>query len=184
MLCCVGCLFSYSTDVYGMETEKIEVTQEIKDGITAYIETENGEIQPLDCDISLVKHTLSTRASGDMYTLEVKSSEQKDSSDSIAQSGIALTGRITWIDHLGLTNELVSYYGLYSNPSQIAFAKYDVGISNSTKHSITIDNITNKSSFYYTDPCHNKGVSFFLYMYMRTNDNHIVRMTVRTSMLD
>lgn len=183
MVCCVGCLFSNSADVYGMETEKIEVTQEIKDGITAYMETENGEIQPLDCDISLVKHTWNTRTAGDIYTLEVKSSETKSSSDSIAQAGIALVGRITWIDHPGMSNELVSYYGLYSNPSQIAFAKYDVGLSNSTKHSITMD-LANQSSFYYTDPCHNQGFNFFLYMYARTKADTVVRLTVKTSMFD
>ena len=185
VICCAGCLFSYSTDVYGMETEKIEVTQEIKDGITACLETENGEVLPMDCDISLVKHTLNTRSSeGDMYTLEVKSSERKTSSDSTTQFGIGLTGRITWIDHLGTSNELVSYTGTYSNPSQIAFAKYDVGLANSTKHSITIDNIAANNSIYNTDPCHNKGVSFFLYMYARTKEGSIARLTVKTSIFD
>ena len=184
IVCCAGCLFSWSTDVYGKETTEIEVTQEMKNGVTAYMETENGEIQPLDCDISLVKHTSNARVAGDMYTLEVKASNQKASSDSIAQANIGLLGRITWIDHLGTSNELVSYYGLYSNPSQIAHASYHVGRANKTEHVFTMDNITQKSSFYYEDPCHNKGSSFFIYMKARTNDGKQVKLRVSTSMSD
>lgn len=185
VVCCTGCLLSYSTNVYGMETEKIEVTQEIKDGITAYLETENGEIRPMDCDITLVKHTSKTRSSaGDMYTLEVKSSEQKTSSNSTTRSGIELTGWIRWIDRPGTSNKLVFYSGSYSNPSQIAFARYDVGRGNSTEHSFTINNIVEDNSIFYSDPCHNEGFSFFLYMYARTKDGNIVSMTVRTSMFD
>lgn len=138
----------------------------------------------MDCDISLVKHTSKTRSSaGDMYTLEVKSSERKTSSDSTTQFGIELTGRITWIDNLGTSNKLISYTGTYGNPSQIAFAKYDVGLANNTKHSKTVD-IVSKNTIYDTDPCHNEGVSFFLYMYARTKEGSIARLTVRTSIFD
>lgn len=163
---------------------EIKVTPEMKDGITAYMETENGVIQPLNCDISLVKHTLNSREAGDMYTLEVKASDQKVSSDSRAQDGIELLGRITWIDHLGTSNELVSYYGRYSNPSKIAYASYHVGRGNETHHVIPMDNITQKNTFNNTDPCHNKGFSFFLYMHARTKEDKTVKLTVRTSMLD
>ncbi len=184
MICCVGCLFGFSTDTFAMETERIAVTQEMRDGITAYVENENGEMEPLDCEISLVKNVSNARTSGNVYTLEVKASENKFSTDSTTQAGITLWGQIVWTDNFGIHNKLLSVSGSYSNSSKLDYAFYSIGGSSNWYHDVIVD-IANTNRFSRSESsCEHIGSKFKLYMYGRTKDNIKVSLTVQNSIFD
>lgn len=184
MICCVGCLFGVTTDTFAMETENIAITQNMRDGITAYVESENGEMEPIDCEITLVKNVSNARMNGNVYTLEVKASETKSSSDSTTQAGITLWGQIVWTDNFGLHNKLLSVSGSYSNSSNLDYAFYSIGGASAWYHDVIVD-IANTNRFSRSESsCDHVGSKFKLYMYGRTKDNIKVSLTVATIIFD
>lgn len=83
----------------------------------AYEYDENGAVRLLEVEATLTKvlywEDFGSRLSDDenISALYVLTADTKDSSDSITQGEVTLNGTITWIDHFGIDNELVSLSG-------------------------------------------------------------------------
>ena len=181
VICCLSCIMGLHTNTFAMDTENIEVTPEVKEGITAYAVDENGEKEQLDCEIVLKKSTSNLRSAGDSYTLEVTASNIKDSYDEVSQEGIRLSGRISWIDKLGSPNILTSVSGRFDNASYIQSAYYQYG---TLGEYFASKNMDLSRSCFFNESLWEEGAGFRLELSARTKKNVKVSLTVKTSIFD
>lgn len=181
VVCCFSCIMGLHVETMAMETEYIAVTPEIQEGITAYVIDENGQKEALDCEVSLKKSVSNARAAGDWYTLEVKASNVKDSYDDITQEGIQLSGRISWIDNLGIPNILTSVSGRFENTSKIKSAYYQYGTLGEYFSSKNME-LSRTNSF--LESLWKEGAGFRLELSARTKDDKKISLTVKTSIFD
>jgi len=111
----------------------------------------------------------------------VLTADTKDSVDSTTKNGISLKGTITWIDHAGLNNELVSVSGSRSG-SYSGDGKYIVtsGTHNVTNGSGSFSGTTFSNSAVGGE----KGYSFTLTMHSYTASGDQTTLIVKTSAFD
>ena len=181
VICYFSCIMGLHTKTFAMETENIDVTSEVKEGITAYAINENGEKEQLDCDVVLKKSVSNIRSAGDSYTLEVTASNIKDTCDEINQEDIRLSGRISWIDKLGIPNILTSVSGRFDNAPYIQSAYYQYGTLGEYFSSKTMD--LSRSCFF-NESLWKEGAGFRLELSARTKKNVKVSLTIKTSIFD
>lgn len=148
--------------------------------VVAYEYVQNDAAQLLEVEATLTK--VSYQEDADISSLYVltASTDNTDSSDSITKNGVTLTGTITWIDHFGPSNELVSLSGSRSG-SYTGDGSYVITSRTTPVGSGTFEG----ASFSDTSYKGQKGYSFTLIVRSDSSvDNKQVQLIVKTSFFD
>lgn len=153
--------------------------------VEAYECSEDGMIEDVDCTATLNKITyrdgsvspLTADRTSTIYVLMAESTS-KTSENSATQYGVTLKGSIVWIDHFGMSNELVSISGERSG-SYDGDAKYAI-----TGGTTPIGSGTFDTSFENNDYAGSTAFQFILTIASNPVSGKRFHITVKTSVTD
>lgn len=168
-----------------IEIQTMKIDNKNSDGVKAFKYDKNGILQELDCEVTLNKISYQegansiSAASNDVSTVYALTAETKDSKDSTTKNGITLNGTITWIDHFGTSNELVSVSGsrsgAYKGDGTYKITSQTHGVGSGSFSSGSFSDSSNSGE---------KGYSFTLVIHSYTAAGDQTTLIVKTSAFD
>ncbi len=170
-----------------IDVQTLTTDNQKSEDIRAFEYDENGILQELDCEVTLNIITYqenigATRSAiRNNSTVYVLSATTKPSSDSTTKNGITLNGTITWIDHLGPSNEFVSVSGSRSGSYS---GNGDYIVTSQTHNVGNGGGSFSGTTFSSTSGAGSRGSSFTLTVHSSTSAGTVTTLVVKTSIFD
>ena len=179
-------LFEQYSNIIDIQTMTLSGNERSNEGVEAYEYDDEGFIRFVDCEATVTRivyredSVLPMAEDENVSSIYVLTANtDKKSDDSTEEDGVTLTGCITWIDHLGTSNELVSLSGSRAG-DYINEGKY---ICTSRTHGVVSGEFDGES-FVDNSKKGEKGYSFTLIVRSQTASNTTVQLMVKTSAFD
>lgn len=177
-------LFEQYDNIIDIQTTALSGKGRASGGIEAYEYNEDGIMNIVNCEGTLTRIVYQEEAEqpgmegvSSLYILIASS--DKTSTDSTTEDGVTLNGCITWIDHLGMSNELValsgSREGTYTGEGTYVCTSRTHGVGSGKFDGDSFETYSYKGE---------KGYSFTLIVRSKTQNGNSVQLQVNTSMFD